>query len=183
MREKAASVEFDVVVAADLGDGIGARGAIPWRLPTDLAHLKRVTTETSAGGARNAVIMGRVTWDTLPERFRPLPGRLNVVVSTQPHLVLTDGVLLAPNLETALVECASAAGVERVFVLGGAKIYRQALELPGCRRIYLTRVLARHDCDAHFPPIPSRFRRDELLGEGTENGTGYRIELWNRTGP
>ena len=180
MKTKAASVDFDVVVAADLGDGIGARGAIPWRLPTDLAHLKRVTSETSVPGTRNAVIMGRVTWDTLPAKFRPLPGRLNVVVSTQPHLELPDGVLRAASLDAALVASADGPDVERVFVLGGAKIYRQALELSGCRRIYLTRVLGRHECDAFFPPIPSRFRREQLLGEGNENGTGYRIELWNR---
>jgi len=180
VRRQAASVEFDVVVAADLGDGIGARGAIPWRLPTDLAHLKRVTSETSVPGTRNAVIMGRVTWDTLPEKFRPLPGRLNVVVSTQPHLALPDDVVLAPTLDLALVAGADGTAVERVFVLGGAKIYRQALEMPGCRRIYMTRVLGRHECDAFFPPIPSRFRCEQLLGEGNENGTGYRIELWTR---
>ena len=181
MRERAASVAFDVVVAADLGEGIGAQGAIPWRLPADLAHLKRITSETSVPGTRNAVIMGRVTWDTLPPRFQPLPGRLNVVVSTQRGLALPEGVVLAPGLDHALVASVEEPGVERVFVLGGAKIYRQALEMPGCRRIYLTRVLARHDCDAHLPPIPSCFRRDELLAEGVENGTGYRIELWNRT--
>jgi dihydrofolate reductase len=182
VRERAASIEFDIVVAADLDDGIGVAGAIPWRLPSDLAHLKRITSDASVAGARNAVIMGRVTWDTIPDRFRPLPRRLNVVVSTQPHLALPDGVLLAPGLEPALVASAEAAGVERIFVLGGGKIYRQALELPGCRRIYMTRVLARHTCDAFFPPMPSTFRRDQLLSEGADGGVAYRIELWNRTG-
>ena len=180
MRPRGAAVEFDVVVAADLGDGIGMQGALPWKLPADTAFLKKITTETCAPGARNAVIMGRVTWDTLPAKWRPLPGRLNVVISRQHHLALPEGVLLTGNLEQALVAARETADVDRIFVLGGGDIYRQCLELPGCRRIYLTRVLKRFECDTFFAPIPSRFRRESLLAEGEESGLGYRIELWSR---
>lgn len=171
-------VDFEAVVAADLGDGIGAAGAIPWRLPADLAHLKRVTTETAVPGTRNAVVMGRKTWDTLPDRWRPLPGRLNVVVSRQRHLRMPEGVVLAPALEPALAAARATPDVEKIFVLGGGDIYRQCFELDGCRRIYLTRVLGRFECDTFLAPIPSRFRREALLSEGQESGLGYRIEVW-----
>lgn len=180
MRERAESVEFDIVVAADLDDGIGVRGSIPWRLPTDLAHLKRLTSQTAVPGTCNAVVMGRITWESIPDRWRPLPGRLNLVVSNQINLELPQGVLHATGLDRALVAAAETADVDRVFVLGGGQIYRQAMQLPGCRRIYMTRVLARHQCDAFFPAIPSTFRRDELLAEGADGTIGYRIELWNR---
>jgi len=181
-----AEIEFDMVAAADLADGIGAAGAIPWHLPTDVAHLKRLTTHTDVPGTRNAVLMGRVTWDTIPPRWRPLSRRLNVVVTRQLNLALPDEVVRAPGLPQALELACARVDVERIFVLGGADIYRQAIELPGCRRIYLTRVLARHACDAFFPPIPSRFRREALLAEGADgegdSATGYRIELWSRAG-
>lgn len=180
MRERASQVDFDVVVAADLGDGIGMAGAIPWRLPTDIAHLKDLTTRTEVPGTRNAVLMGRVTWDTIPGRFRPLPGRLNVVISRQVDLAVPAGVIRAGSLEDALVRAAETGDVERIFVLGGGEIYRRALELDGCRHIYLTRVLARFACDAFFPPIPSRFRREELLAEGADGDIGFRIERWTR---
>jgi dihydrofolate reductase len=181
VKELASAVEFDIVVAADLGDGIGRRGAIPWRLPSDLAHLKRLTSETAVPGTRNAVLMGRVTWDTLPPRWQPLPRRLNLVITRQPHLAVPDGVLVAHSLEEALVSARQAADVERLFVLGGGEIYRRAVELPGCRHIYLTRVLARHECDAFFPPLPSTFGRDALLAEGADGEIGYRIERWSRS--
>jgi len=177
-------IEFDIVVAADLDDGIGAGGKVPWHLPTDLAHLKRLTSETEVPGTRNAVLMGRVTWDSIPDRWRPLPGRLNAVISRQVDLALPPGVLRAGSLPQALQQARAQVDVERLFVLGGAQIYRVALALDTCRRIYLTRVLARHACDAFFPPIPSRFRREALLGEGREGAgdaaVGYRIELWTR---
>jgi dihydrofolate reductase len=177
-------IDFDIVVAADLDDGIGASGQVPWRLPADLAHLKRLTSETEVPGTRNAVLMGRVTWDTIPDRWRPLPGRQNVVISRQIDLVLPEGVLRAGSLLQALEQSRTQVDVERIFVLGGAEIYRLALPLETCRRIYLTRVLARYPCDSFFPSIPSRFRREALLAEGREgagdDAVGYRIELWTR---
>jgi len=182
VRERAAAIEFDAVVAADLGDGIGAAGGIPWKLPTDLAHLKKLTSDTAVPGTRNAVVMGRRTWDTIPDRWRPLPGRLNVVVSRQPHLAMPEGVVLATTLENALLAARGAHDVETIFVLGGGDIYRQSFALDGCRRIYLTRVLGRFECDTFLEPIPSRFRRESLLGEGHDGGLGYRIEVWGRGG-
>jgi len=180
VRERGDAIEFDAVVAADLGDGIGAAAGIPWKLPSDLAHLKKLTSETAVPGTRNAVVMGRVTWDTIPERWRPLPGRLNVVVSRQRHIALPQGAILAPNLENALLAARAEASVERIFVLGGGDIYRQCFSLEGCRHIYLTRVLGRFECDTFLAPIPSRFRREALLGEGQDGGLGYRIEVWSR---
>ena len=181
---RAATIEFDIVVAADLGDGIGAAGSVPWHLPSDLAHLKKLTSETEIAGMHNAVIMGRVTWESVPDQFRPLPGRLNIVISRNVSLALPEGVVRAPNLARALEQARSRVDVAGIFVLGGGEIYKQAIELPGCRRLYLTRVLKRYQCDTFFPPIPSGFRRASLLAEGADGEgaekLGYRIELWHR---
>ena len=73
------------VVAATPSGGIGKDGTLPWSLPSDLKHFARVTSDVPAGapaGPRNAVVMGRKTWASIPEKFRPLKGRLNVVLST-----------------------------------------------------------------------------------------------------
>jgi dihydrofolate reductase len=182
---RASTIEFDIVDAADLGDGIGAAGSVPWHLPSDMAHLKRVTSDTEIAGMRNSVIMGRVTWETIPNEFRPLPGRLNIVISRNVSLALPDGVVRAPNLARALEQSRSRSDIAGIYVLGGGEIYKQAIGLAGCRRMYLTRVLKRYQCDTFFPPIPSGFRRASLLSEGAD-GEGdqrlaYRIELWSRT--
>jgi dihydrofolate reductase/thymidylate synthase len=71
-----------VIVAATASGGIGRGGTLPWRIPADMAFFKATTLATSAPGKQNAVIMGRKTWASIPAKFRPLPGRLNVVLST-----------------------------------------------------------------------------------------------------
>ena len=71
---------FSIVVAIDSQHGIGKNNDLPWHLPADLKHFKFITTN-SAVGKRNVVVMGRKTWDSIPEKFRPLPNRTNVVLS------------------------------------------------------------------------------------------------------
>ena len=77
----AAPASFQLVVAAGRALGIGKGGGLPWKLPGDMAYFKELTTATRGGGKRNAVVMGRGTWESIPPRFRPLPGRVNVVLS------------------------------------------------------------------------------------------------------
>ncbi len=124
-----------LIVAVDRGGVIGRDGAMPWHLPADLAHFKRVTMG-------HPIIMGRRTWDSLPG---PLPGRR--------HLVLTrragwqaPGATACASLDEAL---AHAAGGPPPFVIGGAQIY--ALALPRATRLLMTRVLADVPGDARFP--------------------------------
>lgn len=163
--------EFEIVVAADEEGGIGRDGALPWSLPGDLALFRKLTT----GDGGNTVIMGRHTWESIPERFRPLPGRRNVVLSRRGVRGLPDGVLQADSLERGL-EQADPAG--EVFVIGGGAVYREALALPACRRVHLTRVEGYFDCDTFFPAIEAR--EEEWVEEASsdtvaEHGARYRF--------
>ena len=171
---------FDVVVAADRSWGIGNAGALPWpRLRADMQHFKRVTTTTTDPARRNAVVMGRKTWESKEVAGKPLPNRRNVVVSRRGDLTLPEGVVLAPSLDAAL---ASAGDVETIFVVGGAELYRLAFEHPALRWVYLTRIDATYDCDTHIPDLSARgFRRDPAWADEQEredNGVRYRIERW-----
>ena len=125
---------FDLVVAADLENGIGAGGGLPWHLPGDLKHFAALTRGDRDA---NAVVMGRATWESIPPRFRPLPGRRNVVLSRDGGLRL-EGAEVLGSLEAAL---AVAEAADDVFVIGGAVVFAVALELPGARHVYVTRVL------------------------------------------
>jgi dihydrofolate reductase/thymidylate synthase len=179
---EAPSQVLELVVAADSDRGIARAGAIPWRLPGDLRHFKQLTTTTTdTPGRENAVVMGRTTWESLPARFRPLPGRRNVVLSRAGQLALPDGVIHARDLDTALHALAGATpAIERVFVIGGSQVYAAALDRPDCRRIHYTRIFARFDCDTFFPAFEERFQRAAVLLEAEEAGMAYRIELWTR---
>ncbi len=128
------------VIAAVAKNGvIGIANALPWRLPEDLQHFKALTTG-------HAVLMGRKTWESLPPKFRPLPGRHNIVV-TRDRNYRADGASIAHSLGEAVA--VAAAGDVTPFVIGGAELYRQALPLAG--RLELTEIDADFVGDAHFP--------------------------------
>jgi len=151
---------FAIVVAMDEARGIGKGGGIPWHVPEDMRNFKEVTTAVSRTSKTNAVIMGRKTWDSLPEKFRPLPGRLNIVLSRQKDLALPKGVLHFPGLEEALAYIGKDPKVENVFVIGGAQVYEKAVNHPACNRLLATFVQGKFSCDTFFPAIPARFKPD-----------------------
>jgi dihydrofolate reductase/thymidylate synthase len=157
---------FSLVVAATRGRGIGRDGAVPWRLPEDLKFFRRVTSaHDEPPHKRNAVIMGRKTWDSIPERFRPLAERLNVVITSRKAelaaaLAPLSDVRVVGSLPEAL-QLVSPGGAEaervaRVLVIGGGQVYRDALALPQCESIYYTLVDADVPCDTFFPELDPR---------------------------
>ena len=172
--------KFDIVVAADEAGGIGKGSELPWRLPGDTKFLKRITTETSEPNLRNAVIMGRKTFDTIPPRFRPLKKRLNVVVTRNAAYEVPDGAVCAGSIEEALSHIAQDASVARAFVLGGGEIYKLAIAMRACRHIYVTRVEGTFDCDAFFPDVPDGFELVEASERHEENGIGYVFQTYTR---
>lgn len=128
---------FQIVVAATRELGIGQFGHLPWKLPSDLKFFKDVTSTTTSIRCRNAVIMGRHTWESLPSSVRPLPGRTNVVLSKslKAEKKLGNGTIVANSLLEALAMLAAppfASEVESVFVIGGGQLFRYVvLQLNG----------------------------------------------------
>jgi dihydrofolate reductase len=137
-------MRINLIFARARNGVIGRDGAMPWHLPEDLAHFKRLT-------AGCPVIMGRKTWDSLPPRFRPLPGRLNIVVTRQP-LWAAEGAHTASSLDEAVRRCAqSPAAPAEVWVIGGAELY--ALALPRASRAVVTELALDVEGDTCAPVL------------------------------
>ncbi|ODQ63260.1 hypothetical protein NADFUDRAFT_53532 [Nadsonia fulvescens var. elongata DSM 6958] len=147
--------------------GIGKNNALPWRLSGEIKYFKQVTTrvDPSCPEKPNAIIMGRKTWDSIPARFRPLPDRINVVLTRGNQAAIDtttsgkDNVLVASSLDDAIDKVGQKAA--HIFVIGGAQIYCQALDHPLTQRILLTEVnstdpegVAPIDCDTYFDKFP-----------------------------
>lgn len=140
-------MSFAVVAVMQAADGgIGYRNGLPWRVKEDMAFFKQLTTTTKAADARNAVIMGRKTFLSLPKR--PLPDRFNIVLSRQVDCLL-DADATVPTLDAALNVCPP--NTENVFVIGGVHAFMEALQHPACRRVYLNTITATTACDVFFP--------------------------------
>ena len=175
---------FSIVVAMDQKQGIGREGKLPWHLKGDLRHFKEITTKTRDKNKRNVVIMGRKTWDSLPAQFRPLPGRVNIVITRNDNLKFPQGVLRAGGLEQALDLPAGeilSKIVESVYVIGGAQIFQQAIVRQECHKIYLTQILHSFDCDTFFPPFTDHFQHEVSSPRYVENGISCLFIEYSRT--
>lgn len=166
---------FDVVVAADRGWGIGKDQSLPWpKLRGDLRHFK-ATTSTATPGRRNAIVMGRKTWQSKEVGGAALPNRLNIVVSRSP-LAVPDGVLVVSSLDAAI----TGHDVENTFVVGGAGLLQDAVVHPALRYVYLTRVEDTYDCEIVMPDLDARgFVKDRSWAgalSSEEHGVNYKIE-------
>jgi dihydrofolate reductase len=151
-------VKLAIVAAVARNGVIGRDNAIPWRIPEDLARFRALTMG-------HAVVMGRKTWDSLPDRFRPLPGRRNVVV-TRNAAWAAHGAERAGSLGEALALLGDA---QRVFVIGGNELYAEAL--PVADELLLTEIDADVDGDTFFPTW-SRDAFDEESRESYVSASG-----------
>lgn len=172
-------MRFSLVVAADQNMGIGKNNALPWpHLKGDMSYFAEVTTR-AAEGKMNAVIMGRKTWESIPESRRPLKGRLNLVLS-RGGVEVPEGVMVENSFDAALKRLDSMEDVEKIFVIGGANVFEQALRHPDCDTVYLTEVLATFDCDVLFPPLDEKFELVSRSEEHDDNGIVYRFAVYRR---
>lgn len=133
--------KYNIILAIDEKGGIGKDGGIPWKSPEDMKYFK----ETTQG---HAVVMGRKTYESLPPRTRPLPDRLNIVLS---HSVGEgEGFITQWNLFDAL-ETAIRQGHEKSFIIGGASVYNEVLKEPrDINEIHLTLVKGDYNCDTRI---------------------------------
>jgi dihydrofolate reductase/thymidylate synthase len=176
---------ISVIVATTQKGGIGKDGTLPWKLPEDMAHFKKITTATTPGKSA-AVIMGRKTWESIPEKFRPLPDRVNVVLSKSSSdssfaSRFPNGVLLASSVEDALSQLSTRNDVSEIFAIGGESVYKEVIEMPSCSRIFITRIAKDIECDAFFPAFDeSLFKVAYLSKTQSRDGLPYDFIVYER---
>jgi len=161
------------IVAMDRNNVIGREGDLPWRLPSDLKHFKRVTLGKPC-------LMGRKTWESLPF---PLPGRPNLVLSRNEEYK-AKGAEMFSDINAMVgqgFELAGASGVDEVMLIGGAQLYKTLL--PRCDRLYVTRVDADVDGDAAFPEIdPNQWHlsREDSPEKSPKDEFNFTIAVFDR---
>ena len=163
-------MRLNLIYARAANGVIGKDNALPWHLPEDLAHFKRHTTGCP-------VLMGRKTWESLPPRFRPLPGRRNLVLTRQSDWQ-ADGAERCDNLDDALARCAAA---PEVWVIGGAQLY--TLALPRAQRAVVTEIGRDFDGDAYAPVLGSDWRETARDAGRSGQGLPFAFVTLERTTP
>lgn len=144
--------EFYLIAACCHDGGIGKNNQIPWCLKEDMQHFKTITS-TAPAGKQNAVVMGRHTWNSLPKK--PLANRVNIVVSATyagKTGVSCDGAAtFVDTFQRSLSHIESIPNIHKVFVIGGSKMYEEALNHMSCKKAYVTHILKDYECDTFLP--------------------------------
>ncbi|GAA4361725.1 dihydrofolate reductase [Paeniglutamicibacter cryotolerans] len=167
------------MIYARTTDGvIGAAGSMPWSVPEDLAHFKRTTIG-------HPVIMGRKTWDSFPEKFRPLPGRTNIVITRNEAArreMTAAGATVVSSPEQALKTARAAEGSEEIWIIGGGEIFDALADAASLAVITVINSAAPGDTRA--PQLDSTWKStmvEPANGWLTSSSTQeYRIELWEK---
>ncbi|HRH14585.1 MAG TPA: dihydrofolate reductase [Azonexus sp.] len=164
--------EIVIIAAVARNRVIGRHNQLLWNIPEDMAHFKALTTG-------HTVVMGRKTWESLPPRFRPLPGRRNIVITRQtayaaPGAEIADSLENALRLASTLGPAADSMVATTIFIIGGEQVYTQAMAVAD--RLEITEVDLEPEGDAWFPEVDPV---DWKIVARTE-GTGFAFATWRR---
>ncbi|WP_031238933.1 dihydrofolate reductase [Asticcacaulis sp. AC466] len=169
-----AKVRLAIVVAMSNNGVIGKAGGLPWHLRSDLKRFKEITQF-------KPIIMGSTTWDSLPKK--PLPGRLNIVLSRDPKMEAVGGIICETLFEALDIarEHAADDGADEVCVIGGANVYEQTLAKAD--RLYVSHVHADVEGDAHFPAIDPavwRVTSQEAFQKTENDDFDFTLTIYDR---
>lgn len=172
-------MNFNIIVCTDKKNGIGKEGKMPWHNIVDLEHFKKVTTSTPIPHMQNAVIMGRVTHESIG---KPLPNRLNIIISSKTN----PNILTFKTLYESLVYLKTQS-INQVFVIGGEALYREAVRSPFFDKLYITKIDADYGCDRFFPEIKYNIIHKTLIhnmefiySQPVQNGEREYLLLLNK---
>lgn len=147
-----------IIVAFDDNYVIGNKNSIPWHIPEDLSNFKKLTTN-------NVCVMGRNTWESLPNKFRPLPNRKNIVVSskywTAPDLFMNSlgdcsnslDVFSVADFDGAMNICLNLFDDKEIFIIGGSQLFKESLDSKFIKKMIITHVKGKYEGDVKFPNI------------------------------
>ena len=168
-------MRLNLIYARAANGVIGRDNTMPWHLPEDLAHFKQHTLGCP-------VVMGRKTWESLPAKFRPLPGRLNIVLTRNgatAALLQAQGALPLHSLDAALAHCAALSQPPAdVWVMGGAQIYAQALPL--AQRVLVTEIAQNFEGDAYAPPLGPEWHTTAHEAHTSASGLAFAFVTYER---
>ena len=163
---------LSIIVAVAENNVIGKNNTLIWSLPADMKFFKEKTKG-------HVIITGRKNYESIPEKFRPLPDRTNIVVTRQTDYK-APGAIVVSSVEAAMQYVKQHYANEEIFIIGGAEIYKQTLA--ACHKIYLTRIHHSFEGDAFFPALTSNWKltHEENVSPNEKNKYPFTFQTWAR---
>lgn len=172
-------MELKMILASDDKNWIWKSWDLAWRIKEDMKYFQNITTSTDDDSKINAVIMWEKTWKSIPEKYRPLPWRINVVLSRNPNFN-DSWCIKFDNIDDCVFYLESNNDLESKFIIWGAMIYNQFLNHPDLTTIYHTKVCWDFDCDVIFDWIPDYFKLDSESELKEENWIKFSFQTYKK---
>lgn len=178
--------KFSIILAMDNKNWIWKDNDLAWKIPSDLKYFKKITTTTEDLAKLNAVVMWRKTWDSIPSQYKPLPDRINCIISRKLHNEsnysnIDDFVLHFNSFEHALEELEKKENVENIFIIGWSSVYNIVLIHPMLDKVYLTEVDWDFNCDRHVEFDRNSFTIESYSDWQEENGIRFRFITYKKS--
>ncbi len=174
-------MKFSIILAVDSKNWIWKNNSLAWNIPSDMQYFKKITSNTTDLNKVNAVIMWKNTWESIPDKYRPLPNRINCILTRKiNNNSVEKSTLYFNSLEDCLSKLELKENIENVFIIGWANLYNQVLNNPMIDKIYLTKVTWDYNCDVFFNWIPENFRVILYTEPEVENGIEYSYWVYKK---
>lgn len=164
--------KVSMILATDSKNWIWKKNNLPWKIQNDMKHFQKITISTKDPKKCNALIMWRKTWESIAAKFRPLPGRVNCVLSRTVWLELDWGICFT-NFEDCFAELSQNEMIENIFIIGWSHLYNSLIDHPQVEKIYLTHVEWDFECDVFFNWVPRNFSLHKISSKQDQNGHEY----------
>jgi dihydrofolate reductase/thymidylate synthase len=172
--------KFNIIYASDNKNGIWKNNDLAWRISEDLKYFKKNTTD-SEDWKTNAIIMWKNTWESIPKKFKPLPLRVNCILSRSYNFeeIIWD-IRKFNTFEWALQNLSLDESIDKIFVIGWAYLYNKVFSNPNLETIYKTKVIWDFNCDVFVDDIPDNFKLKESSKIKKENDIEFIFEVYKR---
>ena len=176
--------DFSIIVAFCKKRGIGNKNKLSWNLPQELKHFKEITISKADTSLINMVIMGRKTWESIPEKFKPLKNRINVIITSREiNNDLDNSIYYFKSLDEALsYDYQLPINPNGVFIIGGTMLYLEALKNDHCKKLYITEIYKDFECDVYFPEFKEEFNLISVSNFQEDNGVYFRYLEYSKIG-
>lgn len=171
--------KFHMILAVDSKNWLWKDNTLAWKIPTDMKYFRDITSTTQDENKVNAVIMWRKTWESIPEKYRPLPDRVNCVL-TRDENYQDEWCVSYSSLDECLWDFAHNPLIESIYITGGSGIYNDCLSDDRLDKVYLTQVEWDFGCDVFFNGIPEEFEKISDSEKQEENGIEFEFQVYQK---
>ena len=172
--------EISIILAVDDKNWLGKNWGLAWNLSSDMKYFKRITTRTKDKNKQNALIMWRKTWESIPKKFRPLPWRINCILSRKAKKNLNKDILWFNSLNNCIKKLRNNKNIENIFIIGWANLYNNSLKDSNLNKIYITKVKWDFNCDVFFNWIPDNFKLIKKSKKIEENSIKFNFLVYKK---